>query len=69
MIKIVKSEPYNYRIIANESSISIFVLCGVSAAMYEKEIKITETTLNILLSEEEKLVAFLADVRNGILPR
>lgn len=60
---VIKSEPYNYRIVKNDDSISIFVLCGLSAAMYEKEITLTQTALNELLIDEDKLSKFLLKVR------
>lgn len=62
-MKIISSEPYNYRLVHDLDSYFLFVVCGSSAAIYEKKIELSEDEVNKIKGDHEYLNNLLQKIR------
>jgi len=62
-VKVISSEPYNYRLIYDQDSYFLFVVCGSGAAIYEKKIELSEDEINKIKDDHEYLKNLLQKVR------
>lgn len=62
-MKVIFSEPYNYRLIREQDSYFLFVVCGSSAALYEKKIELSEDDVKKIKDDNEYLNHLLKKAR------
>ncbi|WP_038181654.1 hypothetical protein [Vibrio rhizosphaerae] len=62
-MKVISSEPYNYRLVYEQDSYFLFVVCGASAAIYEKKIELSEDEVNKIKDDHEYLKNLLQKIR------
>ncbi len=64
-MKVLKMEAYNYRLVEEDDAVYLYVLCGSSAAMFERKIKIKHDEVNNILSDENTLKTLINHTRDN----